>query len=69
VQNEVNFSLDKELHDAVIKIYSETGAEMKSVNITSKEFAVPLHDLSAGKYFFKIYVRNITQNSGCFIVE
>lgn len=65
----VNFSLNRELKDGMIKIFTETGSEVKSESIFNKDLVVPVNNLSAGKYYYKITEKGLSLNTGWFIVE
>jgi len=65
----VNFSLNKVPGNGILKIYGETGTEVKSVKVVNKETTVSVGGLAAGKYFYKIINNTITLSTGWFIVE
>jgi hypothetical protein len=65
----ITFVLERNIYNGSIKIFNELGSEVKSMNVASREFSIPLDDLSKGKYFYQIVEKNSILNTGNFLVN
>jgi len=65
----VNFVLGRNIINGSIRIFDESGNEIKTFTISNKEFSVPVDNLSKGKYYYQVVEKNSVLNTGYFLVN